>query len=239
MNNLINYCNNNGYDYRSLTGQLFFMKYELIYVPQDNGNIYRRLLGDILAEEAINMLILAFAEAFDWKYDMSNTSTNDKQLSVDSLNYTKLKAERGDVDAICDLGWLYENGYGCEQNYYEAFRLYKEAAEKGNVVAMYNLGCMYRDGLGCKQNYIEAKKWLEKSALEGYSKASKALVQIDRQQQSLSLYSNRANNDITTNIVSFIYQIIKAIFILTFVCIFLFIISESDEPFSFLFKILS
>lgn len=43
MNNLINYCNNNGYDYRSLTGQLFFMKYELIYVPQDNGNIYNVL----------------------------------------------------------------------------------------------------------------------------------------------------------------------------------------------------
>ncbi|MBP9989399.1 MAG: hypothetical protein KBT46_07860 [Ruminococcus sp.] len=41
--NLRNYCDKNGYDWKSINGQLNFLKYELTYLTQDTGSTLKKL----------------------------------------------------------------------------------------------------------------------------------------------------------------------------------------------------
>ena len=65
-------------------------------------------------------------------------------------------ANQGNTDAQNDLGWLYEAGYGVEQDYKQAAALYTKAAEQGNAYAQKNLGWLYEAGYGVEQDYEQA-----------------------------------------------------------------------------------
>jgi hypothetical protein len=69
-------------------------------------------------------------------------------------------AERGDSRAQAYLGFMYANGYGVPQNYFEADRWYFLASEQGNPTAQYMLGLMFDKGHGVPLDYVEAYKWL-------------------------------------------------------------------------------
>ena len=73
-------------------------------------------------------------------------------------------AEQGSDDAQYKLGFMYQNGYGVEQNDEEAVRWYLKAAEHGNVDAQFNLGVMYENGYGVEQNKNTAAEWYKKAA---------------------------------------------------------------------------
>lgn len=60
----------------------------------------------------------------------------------------RVKAEKGHGDAQFEVGQLYEEGKGVEQDDKEAFRWYTKAAKAGNFSAQYNLGCFYFSGRG-------------------------------------------------------------------------------------------
>jgi TPR repeat protein len=57
------------------------------------------------------------------------------------------------------LGFLYDQGYGVEQNEYEAFEWFHRAALRGQAKAQYNLALMYDMGQGVKQSDEGAAKW--------------------------------------------------------------------------------
>jgi len=63
-----------------------------------------------------------------------------------------------------NLGVMYDNGEGVEQDHVEAAKLFRKAAEAGRAKAQYNLGYMYRIGKGVEQDDIEAAKWYRKAA---------------------------------------------------------------------------
>ena len=44
---------------------------------------------------------------------------------------TKAKAEAGDADAQYNLGWMYDEGEGVEQDFKEAVKWYQKAADQG------------------------------------------------------------------------------------------------------------
>ena len=58
----------------------------------------------------------------------------------------KKEAEHGDADAQYNLGLMYYNGQGIDQDYREAVKWYQKAAEQGNADAQNNLGLMYNKG---------------------------------------------------------------------------------------------
>ena len=84
------------------------------------------------------------------------------------------KADTGDVEAMSDLGWMYEEGKGqpgSKPDFKEAIKWYTKAADAGNTEGMYNLGVMYYEGKGQpgnKPNFKEAIKWYKKAADVGY-----------------------------------------------------------------------
>lgn len=62
---------------------------------------------------------------------------------------------------------MYYNGYGVEQNYAEAFKLYKQAADRGNAKAQNNLGWLYYTGMGVPMDRSIARSWFRVSCQNG------------------------------------------------------------------------
>ncbi|WP_232451726.1 tetratricopeptide repeat protein [Histophilus somni] len=59
-----------------------------------------------------------------------------------------------------------------QQNYSDAFPLFKQLAEQGEAHAQNNLGLMYTDGgKGITQNYKQAVYWYTQAAEQGYANA--------------------------------------------------------------------
>ena len=89
-------------------------------------------------------------------------------------------AEQGDPEAQLNLGDMYRNGRGTQQNYEEAAVWYRKAAEQGHADAQSNLGSMYSGGHGVPQNYKEAAVWYRKAAEQGEAIAQHNLAQLYR-----------------------------------------------------------
>lgn len=73
------------------------------------------------------------------------------------------------------LGAMYLNGEGVEQNYGEALRYLTRAAGAGDVIAQANLGYMYAMGEGVEQDYNKANEWYTKAAMQGYALAQHSM----------------------------------------------------------------
>lgn len=87
----------------------------------------------------------------------------------------EIAAKRGDADALYNLGLLYYEGEGTEQDYPKARDYFGRAAERGHLDAMYMLGVMQESGLGGAENPKLGKEWYEKAAAAGHAEAMAAL----------------------------------------------------------------
>jgi TPR repeat protein len=79
--------------------------------------------------------------------------------------------EHGDATSMYNLGQLYENGFGVEQDYAKAREWYEKAAAKDNTSAMFDLGWFYDSGEVVEQDYAKAREWYEKAANKGDASA--------------------------------------------------------------------
>lgn len=113
----------------------------------------------------------------EWKLSFSNEYLNntnklDETLAsngraTDLFNSTLRAANRGDISAISNLGFMYVKGIGVKQNEKDGLELYRKAAELGHMTSQFNLGVMHAKGRGVKQNYAEALKWYLMAAEQG------------------------------------------------------------------------
>ncbi len=83
----------------------------------------------------------------------------------------KLAAQKGDPNAMADLGLLYEKGLGTKQDYAEAFKWFTRGARKGDAEAQNNLGYLYLNGLGVPKDASLALQWFQRSAGQGLASA--------------------------------------------------------------------
>ena len=114
--------------------------------------------------EAIKLFELGeYQDAFDAFCSLSNTSR--------VIEFYLEKANQGNVYALNDIGNLYYNGIGINQDYSEALKWYEKAAEAGSNDAMNNIGMMYNYGRGVKQDYKNAMDWYNKAADNGNNDA--------------------------------------------------------------------
>ena len=88
-----------------------------------------------------------------------------------SIDTSRLKSEKGDIESQVDLGLNYCMGIGVKRDYKKAFKILSAAAEKGHSDAQYNLGLLYLNGHGVKKNTADAIKWYRKAAEQGNSLA--------------------------------------------------------------------
>lgn len=83
----------------------------------------------------------------------------------------KAKAEKGDANAQCILGYCYDSGIGVAKDEVEAVKWYRKAADQGNAQAQSNLGGCYAIGRGVAKDEVEAVKWYRKAAEQGFALA--------------------------------------------------------------------
>jgi TPR repeat protein len=80
-------------------------------------------------------------------------------------------AELGDAEAQFNMGVMYDEGAGVQQDLAKAAEWYKKAAEQGFVDAQANLGMMYYHGQGVPCDHKSAVDWLQMAADQGDAEA--------------------------------------------------------------------
>ncbi len=78
--------------------------------------------------------------------------------------FNEIKNEDIDGNILYYLGYMYDNGYGIEQNLSLAYEYYKKSAEKGFTFAEYALGQAFLQGRGIQSNDAQAVYWLKKAS---------------------------------------------------------------------------
>ena len=86
----------------------------------------------------------------------------------EAFNWFSAAAEEGNTDAIFNIGYCYENGFGVQKDYIEAAKWYKKAADLGHIMAKNNLGRIYLNGWGTAKDYSEAFRLFKEAADAGY-----------------------------------------------------------------------
>jgi TPR repeat protein len=84
-------------------------------------------------------------------------------------------AEQGNANAQRNLGLMYDNGDGVQENDKTAVKWYTLAAEQGLDQAQSNLGLMYENGIGVQENHEIAVKWYTLAAEQGLDQAQSNL----------------------------------------------------------------
>ena len=69
----------------------------------------------------------------------------------------------GDSGAYCNLGNMYDEGLGVNQDYKKAVEYYQKACDLGDSGAYCNLGVMYSSGLGVAVDKNKALQLYKKS----------------------------------------------------------------------------
>jgi len=84
-------------------------------------------------------------------------------------------AEHGHAKSQSNLGVMYSEGQGVEQDDKMAVKWFRRAADRGYAQAQTNLCIIYSEGKGVEQDYIKAAKWCRKAAGQGNGQAQAIL----------------------------------------------------------------
>jgi hypothetical protein len=119
---------------------------------------------------SIRLLMAAFAIATASSTPALADALEDGIAAYRNKDYAKAAelwrplADKGVAPAQYQLGTLYAEGKGVEQNDAIAALWFERAANQGDAAAQYNLGASYIEGLGVKKDEAEAAKWFRKAA---------------------------------------------------------------------------
>ncbi len=107
-------------------------------------------------------------------------------------------AQRGNVDSMLDLGYLYYNGYTKNDKEINDLRKsyfwFEKAAFKKHNVAMFNLGYFFEQGLNVRVDLKKAIRWYESSAKTGNPLSMFKLVKIYKNQENKNYNLNKASH---------------------------------------------
>lgn len=98
---------------------------------------------------------------------------------VRGLDLLEQAAEAGSTSALLNLGYVYEEGVGCEPDRELAFEYYMRAADEGVAEAVLIVARCYRDGVGVEPDTEEARRWLERALHWDYPAARTMLRELD------------------------------------------------------------
>ena len=92
--------------------------------------------------------------------------------SAITLEQLRQAAERGDLNALVNMGYIYRNRLsGVRQDKIEALKWYMRAAERGHADSQAYVGHAYLTGNGIEKDKLKAAVWLEKAAAKGDTSA--------------------------------------------------------------------
>lgn len=119
---------------------------------------------------AIRIFIAAFVIASASSVPVLADALEDGIAAYHNKDYAKAVelwrplADKGVAAAQYQLGTLYAEGKGVDQNDAIAAVWFQRAAEQGDAAAQYNMGASYAEGLGVRKDEAEAAKWFRRAA---------------------------------------------------------------------------
>lgn len=87
----------------------------------------------------------------------------------------EIAARDGQVDALYNLGTIYDQGQGVARDPVEAIKWFKLAADQRDNVAQFNLAVLYGRGDGVPRDSAEAQRWGRMAADNGNERARQVL----------------------------------------------------------------
>ncbi|MDE6029049.1 MAG: DnaJ domain-containing protein [Clostridiales bacterium] len=99
-------------------------------------------------------------------------ATKEFWMHVDELTAAAME---GDAEAQCALGIIYYTGEDIDQDYDQAYFLFKEAAKQKHADAMYYLGLCYLHGHGTEKNETNGQGFIRQAAKLGSKPAQKEM----------------------------------------------------------------
>lgn len=88
-----------------------------------------------------------------------------------ALRFWQTAAEKGDPQAMNNLGVLYDKGLGVEPDVGRALHWYAKSADAGHPSGMCNFGRMLEQGRGVPPDAAEAARWFDLAARRGQPEA--------------------------------------------------------------------
>ena len=113
----------------------------------------------------------------------------------EAKKWYELAINNGSINALNNIGALYQNIYNDLE---KAFEYFVMAAEKNISIAQSNIGKMYFNGLGVDEDLEEAKKWLSKAAENGAADAMTLLgtIMLDEDEsEGIKLIKEASDNN--------------------------------------------
>ena len=107
-------------------------------------------------------------------YEYGNDHYNTSRVNRDYAKvweHWQMEGEKGNAEALNNLGYLYYWGQGVGQDYLRAQRYWEQAASMDYTEAWYNLGYLYSLGRGVARDYIKAKICYERAAKKNHADA--------------------------------------------------------------------
>lgn len=105
-----------------------------------------------------------------------------------ALEKLKPVAEHGNAQAQFNLGLMYREGKGVQQDSKEATAWLSKAAEQGHVEAQEHLGMSYAKGAGVDRDWVQADKWFKIAAASGKETAvnNQRVVEVHMQPEKIA-----------------------------------------------------
>jgi TPR repeat protein len=101
-----------------------------------------------------------------------NLAMSSSQSAPQRVELTKQAAEAGHLQAMCNLGNMYQHGDETMPNDAAlAFSWWEKAADAGSAIGMYNVGIAFRDGIGVAVDHTMSVTWLTSASDLGYGLA--------------------------------------------------------------------
>lgn len=94
---------------------------------------------------------------------------------TEAMAWLKKAIDKGNVDAMFNMGLMVENGMGTKPNDYDALYWYQQAAQEDHTEAMFKTALVYE---AVKRNYETALHWYKKAAEKGHVEAMFNIGQI-------------------------------------------------------------
>lgn len=90
---------------------------------------------------------------------------------IKALLYYNQAAEKGSVDALNNLGWMYAGACGVNQDFTKAKTYFEKAAAQNHAGALNNLGVLHHHGLGHERSPQEAMRYYQLAAEQLHASA--------------------------------------------------------------------
>jgi hypothetical protein len=122
----------------------------------------------------------------------AQATNGDDWVLVERFQNQLEKANAGEVNAMYEVGRMYERGRGTPQNLDKAAQWFSSAAQQGSDAARARLGLMYYDGRGLPQDLTKAYKNLSTAAKAGIPTAQFYLAKMYEQGDGVNADRNTA-----------------------------------------------